>query len=466
MASSENRTRTAFGTEFHPVVRYLGGPFGLQKLAPAAEVILTHAHMDERIRGGELGLLIDRHVNPDTALPDGIPITRDCPGEDARRDGAYLSLAVRPPDPSCAPTGGELYDPEAADPPHAREWDFLVEHAAAALADAGVADDASDADKVAAFGDYAMRVKTPPVYGSFHPVDVLLHGSYCTGAANVQCALAVVSGIPARTIAISNHTMVEFFVEGRWRFCDNHVDAARYMHDVDYAEVTLNYDRYAQLTETQRSYISPRRTWARSPYHYSSVLQWHWAWGDGWGRGTRTDVMDGYGVSVPCDPHHAAALYPGRESYPFPAWGGTPEITLTEKGSWLRVNLRLADGGSLLKSFFVGPSEDNPVQAARVEWWFRGRVEAQDAVLLCGDGHEVSASAVVPGVGDVARLRFDLPCDLMSAPGMQDVVLVNRSRRTLSPVFYPTPLVEAPPAAADPDIRTHGSSLATEPIVF
>ncbi|MFO7957712.1 MAG: hypothetical protein R6X33_11520 [Candidatus Brocadiia bacterium] len=463
--SAERNGGTQENGEFGPVVTYLGGPFGKQKLDVAAEVVVTHDHLDDTARGGELGLMVDRHVNPHTELPCGVFVSRDTPGEDVRRHGPYLSLAVQPPDPDGEPVGGEMYDPDAQDPPHAREWDFLMEHAEKALAEAGVGADASAADKVRAFGRYGVKFKTSPTYASFHPVDVLHHSTYCTGAANVQAALANVHGIPARHCCISNHTMTEVHVDGRWQFIDNHANSEPFVPGSDYVDVTINYDRYDQFTERQKSYISHRRCWARSPWHYSGMLNWHWAWGMGKNRGIRTDVMDGYGVGVPCDPHHAAALYPERGSYPFPAWDGNPVMTLTEKASWLRVNLLFGAGERLQKVFYVGPSDDNPVTAAHVDWWFRGEVGTADVVLDFA-GEAIEPSELVPGSGTVTKVRFNLPPDALAESGLHALVLTNRSDRRLDAVVYPTPLVEAPAIATEGARRIRPHSLTSEPILI
>jgi len=463
--SADRIEETQGNGEFQPVVTYLGGPFGKQALDVAAEVVLTHEHLDESARDGELGLFVGRHVNPHTELPCGVFVTRETPGEDVRRHGPYLSLALQPPDPDGEPVGGELYNPDAQEPPHAQEWDFLMEHAEKALSEAGVGTDAPAADKVRAFARYGVKFKTSPTYASFHPVDVLLHSTYCTGAANVQAALANVHGIPARHACISNHTMTEVYVDGRWHFVDNHVDSEPFMPGSDYVDVTLNYGRYDELTERQKSYLSHRRCWARSPWHYSGMLNWHWAWGMGRNRGIRTDVMDGYGVGVPCDPHHAAALYPERDRYPFPAWDGKPEITLTEKASWLRVNLLFDADESLQKVFYVGPSDDNPVTATRVEWWLRGEVEPGDVVLDYAR-RTIEPSELTPGSGTVTKVRFDLPAGPLAEPGLHSVVLTNRSDRRLDAVAYPTPLVEPPAIATEGACRIRPQSLSSEPILI
>ena len=368
--------------------------------------------------------------------------------------------------PDGDPVGGELYDADAEESPHAREWDFLKQHAQQALDEGGVSDAAPDSEKVHALAEYAMRVKKSPTYQSFHPVDVLLHSSYCSGTANVFAALANVEGIPARQCCISNHSMVEVLVDGRWQFVDNHANGARFVPGSDYVDVTLEPDSYAQFSEVQKGYLRDRRTWARSPWHYSGMLAWHWAWGDGRGRAVRTFIMDGYGVSVPCDPHHARALYPGRDRHPFPMWYGVPEITLTEKASWVRVELRVRPGESIVKSFYAGPSDDNPVTRARVDWWFRGDVAPGDVVLGLADGTSIQAAGVVPGTGDVTKLRLELPVESVAAPGMHDLVLTNRTKRTLAAVVYPTPLVTPPAVGTRGALTIYAQATAVEPTIY
>ncbi len=461
----EGQAVTAAGRRFLPLIAYMGGPFGVQAFDLAAEVAFDHERFDETAHGGRLGLLVDRHINPHTELPRGIFVTRETPAEDERREGPYLSLAVRPVRSDVDPPGGELHDPLRSEGPHAREWDFLAEHAERALDAAGLNSGAEDCEKVHAFAEYAMRYKVSPTYGSFHPVDVLLHSSYCTGAANVCAALCHVSGILTRHCCISNHTMTEAFVGGRWQFVDNHADGARFVPGADYVDVTLWPDRQADFSEAQRGYLSHRRAWARSPWHYSGMLRWHWAWGDGKGRGVRTSLMDGYGVSVPCDPHHASALYPERESYPIPTWQTTPRLKLTEKGAWLRVNLRLRPGESLLKTYYAGPADDNPVAAAHVDWWFAEMLAFEDVVMNLDDARQIAPSDALPASGGVTRLRFVLPPQLASEPGLHRLVLTNRSGETLAPVAYPTPLVTPPAVATEGALAVHPQSLAREPTI-
>jgi len=461
-----DRPVEAAGLTFHPLVTYLGGPFGHQALDVAAEVIFTHERMDDSVRGGELGLLLDRHVDPDTELPCGVFVTRQTPGEDERRDGPYVSLAMRPPVPGGNPEGGELYEEEPLEPAHAREWDFIKQHAQQALDAGGVSDAAPDAEKVHALAEYAMKFKVSPTYPSFHPVDVLLHSSYCTGAANIFAAMANVEGIPARHCCISNHTMTEVFLDGRWQFVDNHADGARFVPGSDYVDVTLEPGRFPQFSEKQRGYLSHRRTWARSPWHYSGMLWWHWAWGGAMGRATRTFIMDGYGISVPCDPHHARALYPQRDSYPFPMWDGVPEITLTEKGSWLRVDLHVQPGAALVKSYHAGRSDDNPVTGARVEWWFDGEIGLRDVVLTGAGADDLEPTELVAGTGAVTKVRFELPLDEAAEPGRHELVLTNRSERTLNAIAYPTPLVSPPAVCTERGVRPYVQSMTPEPTIY
>lgn len=462
----QGEAKVISGEEFHPLATFLGGPLGKQALGVAAEVVLTHDHADDTARGGRLGLLMDRHIDPTVELPRGVFVTRETPGEDVRRDGPYLSLAMRAPDEGGDPPGGELYQAEAADSNHAREWDFVMEHARKALAAAGVPETTSDVEKVEVFAEYAMNFKKGPTYHSFHPVDVLLHSSYCTGAANVFAALCCVEGIPTRQLCISNHTMNEVYVDGRWHFVDNHADGARFVPGSDYVDVTLDCDGYGQFSDQQKGYLRHARTWARSPWYFSAMLRWHWGWGDGKGRGIRTDVMDGYGVSVPCDPHHARALYPERDCYPFPLWDGKKEITLTEKVSWLRVNLLMGPGGKLVKCFHTGPSDDNPVTAARAEWWFRGEITERDVALSCGEARELEPACLLPATGGVTKVRFDLPTEAVAAPGEHALILTNRSDGTLNAVAYPTPVLTPPPVGTREALAFHPQSLTSEPIVI
>jgi hypothetical protein len=460
----ESKNVSVDGSTFHSCQPDLGGPFGRVTLDTAAEVTVTHARHDDTVRNGELKLLVDRHVNPDTRLPAKVCVTRDTPGEDERADGAFVSLAARAPDEHAPPRGGEIYDPHSKLSKHAQEWDFLKEHVQKALSGAGLSSNCTDREKVNAFSDYAVKFKAGPLYDSFHPVDVLLHASYCTGAANVVFALCNVVGLPCRSISIANHSMVEVLCDGRWHFVDNHVDGPRFIADHDYVDVTLNVDKMTGFTERQRGYLAPAVCWRRSPWHFSGMLNWHWAWGECKLRGKRTDLTDGYGIGVPCDPQHARALYPERKRYPFPLWNGKPELTLTEKTSWLRLDLRLKPGERLLKQFYVGECRDNPVTAAHVDWWFRGTPGSSDAVLRSG-GKVIEHPQVLPGHNGVSMLRFALPLDIFQTPGHHSLVLENRSSQTLRAIGAPTPVTSIPAISTQQQDLVDTASLAFEPIV-
>ncbi len=439
------------GRQFYCCRSRLNEAFGLQNLAVACEVIVRHERVDDRCRKGQLPLLLNRHVDRQRKLPCGIFVTRESPGEDVAREAPYLSLAIRPPEHGGDPAGGELFRAEGVDSLHREEWEFLQEHVARALALAGVRDEASETDKARALADYAAQSEGALVYPSFHPVDVLLHSSYCSGLANLFFALANVSGLVCRSIHIANHSVVEVLIKGKWHFVDNHRAGGplgRFVEGRDYVDVTLRVDECPFSFDTQIGYLKSPLAWRRSPYHYSSMLQWHWAWGEGFGnRGGRSDVNDGYGVSVPCDPCHASALYPGREIFPFPLWAGVPELTLTEKASWIRVDLPLPPSAALLKNVYFSASEDNPIISGRLEWWFSGEV-TKNEVVMQWDGSEKTESPdrIEYGSDGVAKAVFVLPPEA-AIPGRRNFVLQNISSRILRAVAYPTPLLEPDPVA-------------------
>ena len=459
---------TILGRQFYYCRSRLNEAFGLQNLAVACEVIVRHERVDDRCRKGQLPLLLNRHVDRQRKLPCGIFVTRESPGEDVGREAPFLSLAIRPPEPGGEPAGGELFRAEGVDSLHREEWEFLQEHVVRALALAGVRDEAVETDKVRALADYAAQSEDTLVYPSFHPVDVLLHSSYCSGLANLFFALANVSGLVCRSINIANHSVVEVLIKGQWHFVDNHRTGGplgRFVEGRDYVDVTLRVDECGFSFDTQISYLKSPLAWRRSPYHYSSMLQWHWAWGesDSGNRGGRLDVKDGYGVSVPCDPCHASALYPDREVFPFPLWAGVPELTLTEKASWICVDLPLPSGGALLKNVYFGPSEDNPIISARIEWWFSGEVANEEVVMQWeGSGKSESPDRIEHGFDGVSKAVFALPNKAV-IPGRRNFILQNVSSRTLRAVAYPTPLLDPDPVTtniSNADLNT----LRREPI--
>jgi hypothetical protein len=176
----------------------------------------------------------------------------------------------------------------------------------------------------------------------------------------------------------------------------------------------------------------------------------------------RSDVTDGFGVTVPCDPHHAYALYPGRKEYPFPLWNGKPELTLTEKCSWIRAAFNLPPGESLLKQVFIEKCDDNPVKRCTAEWWFLSPIEEGDVRMMVDGGEPLVLREVKTGKG-IFKALFEIPEQVYSEGGEIDLILENCSGNNLTAVAYPTPLVNPEPISTFVP-KVGGNGLSIEPI--
>lgn len=352
-----------------------------ESLSLAAEIILTHTHFDEPARVSYAdGTLVNRHLWRERSLPNPRPIDQDSYGENQDPCGAHISLAAQPR--GSDGLGGELIEHYkhthyANLTAHEKEWKFLQEHVEQAYAayrnshTCWPQTTLNEWQKVEALARYATRwkMRTADVYASFHPVDVLFHSSYCTGAANILQALAMVAGFPTRFIAISNHSTVEIHVHNRWIWADNIIsDGGITPNTFNYAEMTSDPLAIPSFTHMQREFYNSPTARYRSPYSLSAQHYWHFMSGAAKGRANRNDLEAGYGLSVPYDPSTAAALYPELHQHRFlcpQGWG--PSICLSEKGSLIQARCDLQPHQIIRKSFFVSDCADNPIQSGVVK---------------------------------------------------------------------------------------------------
>lgn len=364
-----------------------------QKLSLLAEVFLVHERVDVPLdRPGLAGLMIDRHVWPGRSISPPPPITRDSPGEDEEPTGAHLSFAVQARGEDGL--GGELLgskgDQRTA---HQREWDFLAGHVRCAYQQyrGRVArawpepEELNDWQKVEALAQYAIqwKMRSAEVYDSFHPVDVLLHSSYCTGAANILHALALVAGFETRYIAISNHAQVEIHVNNRWIWADNIWPGGGVTPTpFSYARISEDPDAIPMLTPKQRELYAGRTARYRSPWHYAGRYFWHFCWGDKKGDRPRYADKDGYGLTLPYDPSTATALYPEFRRHAFQVWQANPAaLRVCEQRGWVRGRAELKGDRAFRKVFHVGDCPDNPLLGGVVK--FRLPKPLDDARLRC-----------------------------------------------------------------------------------
>ncbi|MBI5725152.1 MAG: hypothetical protein HZA50_14425 [Planctomycetes bacterium] len=454
-----------FETSAWNPVRGAGSPKTPEEnLSLAAEIFILHDHIDEPSPlGWAAGLMVNRHVWPGRTIECPPMIGRDAKGEDETPTGAYISLASRPKGDDGL--GGELL-PEGPDDrrtAHQREWDFLQQHVQWAYAtyrgrhiNPRPPTGLSEWQKVEALAQYAIqwKMRTADTYASFHPVDVMMHSSHCTGAANVLLALAMVAGFESRFIAISNHSMVEIRVNDNWIWADNiWADGSVTPTCRTYAEITENPFAIACLSGKQREFCNGRVTRYRSPYHYGGRFYWHFCWGDGKGRGSRTDIADGYGLSVPYDPATAAALYPESRRHAFHVMAGWPAaVNVSEQGALVRARLDLPASQAARKCFHITASPDNPVGGGRVKLPLAAEADQSQAACAI-DGTPLKPAGRGVRFKNPA-LDFDIPAGLL-APGRHELI-VTTQKGPLPVWLYPDivkpyhpPLLGGPTRVAD-----------------
>jgi len=161
--------------------------------------------------------------------------------------------------------GAAITDPD-------REWDTLIAVRDRTLAEAGLTPQspplavAKCLAELWAFRNFDRR----PLFAKFakeprqinHPVDALLHKSWCIGASQAFIALMDSLGFPARGVGSQGHRTAEVFIEGRWRYAENstrhpdpEINANDSFIDASYMELILDpwgEHRGARLTDRYR----------------------------------------------------------------------------------------------------------------------------------------------------------------------------------------------------------------------
>lgn len=436
----------------------------MENLSLAAELFVTHTQIDEESSIEAVdGILLNRHVWRERQLKHPTPLGPAASGEDQDPLGAHISLAAQ--ERGADGLGGELLDHFAGTKhehksAHEKEWLFLQEHVEQAYAfyrtslTSWPQIDLTDWQKVEALARYATRwkMRTADVYASFHPVDVLFHSSYCTGAANILQALAMVAGFKTRFIAISNHSTIEIHVNGRWIWADNIItNGGVTPNTFNYADLTSDPDAYPSLASHQNELYKPPTARYRSPYSLSAQYYWHFMSGASKGRGTRDDINDGYGLSLPYDPSTAAALYPELKQHRFlcpKTWG--PTICLCEKGSLTRAAITLQAGQQIRKQFYIGQSDDNPITAGMVKL-FIADVCAPESVSAT-----INGKALVNHGLNKRRQANCIDFSIESAdlsPGVHEIVFTAQT--TISCYCYPDPIHPYLPPLQSTDSKEH-----------
>ena len=115
-----------------------------------------------------------------------------------------------------------------------KDWDTLIAHRDRVLAAAGLTLDSPKEAIAKAIADtfkwespfYHTKPEQAVIGGEktrqlHHPVESVLHQSFCVGCANAHVALAAACGIPARNVGTHGHYAAEFLIDGRWRYVEN-----------------------------------------------------------------------------------------------------------------------------------------------------------------------------------------------------------------------------------------------------
>lgn len=459
--------------EYHPYLKSPGRHFPRTHWAPHWEIVLTHDHPDAQ-SAGEYGRawFINRHLHPGPAFDWAARVTRDTPGIDEDPLGCHVSAAALPPgcegslaDDIFAPQWpaddlrtGKIHRDGDGRTAHQRDWDFLREAAAQACADAGLDANAPVEARVHAFAALQNQHKHTPVYPSRHPVDTLLHSSYCTGVSNLFAALCLVSDIPVRTINDYGHSMAEFWDGHSWRFVDNLTAGQRESYATkpgspapcvfnrNYVQMLLDPrapDGAPLSAEHAARYAVDRNCF--EPYLNTATRDWRFDHGRiGLGPGL-SPLAGGYGLfALPC-PDNLRAIYPGWDEPLCPARAGREnELVLNPRQGWLESVVRLDRGLGIRKSFYVGRLDDgaNPVCSARADLHLHDGIGSEFkparagwTLLLNGRELPLDAARFTQHTG---LLTFHLPLDGLRENAMNRLELCSERAYT-GPLRYAMP---------------------------
>ena len=311
---------------------------------------------------GDLGVFVNRHVNPYTRFELPAPVTRQSKGMDEQACGAQVSNAALP--------GGEIYDPADGKSAHQRDWDFIVAETQRILAEKGLAGSSDRAAQIRAMAEYVQSRRGGKVYESRGPADFLLHSSYCTGAANALAAIASTMDLDYRTINHYGHSVTEVLVDGKWYFIENSVGYPVFVTST-LMRLTCEAEAYPYDKEKYgKRYPEWNLSgddWMRYGAVYSlSSRWWHFNQGSlGADRIIRSQSLrNGCGVCVGLDGNTAGPLYPGLDEYLFKAVE-SGAMLVAGKYCWYYTTLPLGPGQRVRRSFYLGGLRDpgHPVTA-------------------------------------------------------------------------------------------------------
>lgn len=467
------------------------------KWAPYWEVVLTHDHCDGRSRG-EFGrpYFLNRHVRPEVSFDWRSPVTRESLGMDDNPLGCHVSGASTPAGTGDDPKKdifapfwseetlreGQLYREDDGKTAHQRDWDILSEAVAKAYAKAGVNDSSDPGDRIRALVDLQNAHKAK-VYPSRHPVDTLLHSSYCTGAANLLAALCMIAGFPARTLNNAIHSMSEVWDGRRWLFVDNLTDGqlvelapasggkAEAIFNHNYIEMLAGMGACADgspMNPAHASRYADEQPFFE-PFINTATKDWRFNHGRMGITPSLSPMAGGVGLFTLPAPDNVRAIYPEwDEPLLFSRNGCEAELSLTPRQGWLETIMRLDRRLGIKKSFFVGALDDgeNPVRSARADLHLSDSIGSEFSptrggwvLLLNGEPLSLDPGVVTHYAG---LLSFALPVDRLMENTINTLELFSeKAYQTLQRYRMPDTLaVRAYPDALGTELPWYASDEA------
>jgi len=349
-------------------IRFTATPAaGEMNWSPALLIKLRHRKADET-NIADRGLLINRHINPKSRFARTALVKRDSTGRDEAVDGVAVSIESMP--------GGQVYEEGDGRTAHQRDWDFLVRTRDRIWAQSGIKKSDPTLKKLQALAQYVRERQFLSHWSySVHPVDYLLHATYCTGRANAMMGLASTMGLHVRSLNHAHHSMCEVLVDGKWYFIENASGRPFTVARGNFMELTARPDQVRPYGEGRitdgyaRLDVSGEDLVKIGPMYVLSADQWRMNWcGGGLCIPTMFQCLEnGYGLAVCLDGNTAHALYPEAETYYLKESPTTGMFMVAGKYGWWHSRLKLRPGQAVRRKVYLGEldDEDNPV--ARVE---------------------------------------------------------------------------------------------------
>jgi len=359
------KRRFAAAADIPPMERWL--PIRFAPSATAGEVNWTpgllvkvrHAHPDE-MAVSTYGLLVNRHIRPDSRFELKGPVTRDTPGRDEVVDGAAVSFESMP--------GGQNYTEADGRTVHQRDWDFLVATRNRIWAQVGIKETDPTLKKLKALAEYVRDRQFLQQWSySVHPVDYLLHSAYCTGRANSLMALVTTMGLPVRCVGHAHHSMCEIRIEGKWYFFENSSYERFTTANGNYMELTSHPEQVQPYGDGQIGAwgygwvdLSGEDMVTSGTAYLLAPNWWHMNWtGGGLAIPTTFRTLEnGCGITVCLDGQTAHALYPEADTYYLKASPTTGMYMVAGKYGWWHSFLALQPGQAVKRTVYMGDVQD------------------------------------------------------------------------------------------------------------